>query len=552
MARRTDAEWLGEKSEAEQRLWKAFPHGRLVEFQPGEEIRAEVVAALALGAVAAIPGRTAGVRMRGARVVGELDLRHGTVAAPLTMLSCTFTEPLRLEEAETRSIDLSGSRLAGLRATGANVRGSLKLRDAEITGGGEDAAHLQKLTVDTDFDAGALHCAGRLNLIGGKIGAVLDLNGAHLEHPGAVALNLGGAVVARSVYCTKAAIEGHLRMPGLSVGGVLALTGTVLSEPPTTGELRNRSLSGESLNVGGDALFDEGFTAAGQVDLSDASFGGKVLFKRAQLASLDEQPALHMTGTTVRRGLYLGDGFHAAGRIRLTGIQIGGHLDIHRMKPGCGQLVLYHAQAATVRDGSSRPGAPVLGGVDTWPDEVVLDGFTYEAFDPDLPARERIKLLRRQPNYAAQPYEFMAAHYRALGHDLAAREILIEKERVRHRDFRRLSRIGSVISDTTLGYGYLPRRAAFLALGIQIAASAFYTFEVPTPIHPGDRIAYDPVLYAADLFVPIVHFGQADAFQSHGFAAWVAFALPYLGWALGVAIVAGASRALSKGGGGIV
>jgi hypothetical protein len=194
----------------------------------------------------------------------------------------------------------------------------------------------------------------------------------------------------------------------------------------------------------------------------------------------------------------------------------------------------------------------VKGGIVNWPETVLLDGFTYDAFDPYLPAQERIKLLRRQPTYAAQPYEFMAAYYRELGHDLASREILIEKERVRHRDFRRLSRVGSVISSTALGYGYLPRRAAFIAFGIQVAASVFYTFEVPTTVHPDDRVAYDPVLYAADLFVPIVHFGQSDAFQSHGFAAWVAFALPYLGWALGLAIVAGASRTLSKGSGGIV
>jgi hypothetical protein len=194
----------------------------------------------------------------------------------------------------------------------------------------------------------------------------------------------------------------------------------------------------------------------------------------------------------------------------------------------------------------------VKGGVDSWPEDVQLDGFTYGAFDPYLDASDRIKLLRRQPGYAAQPYEFMAAYYRALGHEEAARRILIEKERVRHQDFSPLSRIGSVISSTLLGYGYLPRRAAYLALAVQAAASAFYAYDVPTAIHPGDHVTFYPVLYAADLFVPIVHFGQTDAFQSHGLAAFVAFALPYLGWALGLAIVAGASRTLSKGGGGIV
>lgn len=550
MVRRADAEWLGEKSEAERRLWDAFPHGQLVDYQDGEEVRAEVVAALALGAVAAVPGRTAGVRMRGARIVGELDLRHGTVAVPLTMLACAFTEALRMEEAETRSIDLAGSRLAGLRATGAYIRGSLNLKQAQIAGGRE-AALLQKLTVDTDFNAEGLRCSGHLSLTGAKIGAALVLNRASVEFPGEIALNLGGVVVGRDLYANGLRVAGQLRMPGLSVGGLLALTGAALTDPPTSGHQANQSVSGEALNVGGDALFNE-LTAPAQIDLSGGTFGGKLQFKAAGLASLDRFPALSLAGASVRQGLYIGDGFHADGSVRLTGVEVGGHLDIHKMKPGSGPILLYHAHVATVRDGSSRRGTPVVGGSSTWPESVMLDGFTYGAFDPYLPPQDRIKLLRRQPTFAAQPYEFMAAYYRALGHDVAAREILIEKERVRHRDFRRLSRIGSVISGTTLGYGYLPRRAALLALGIQIAASVFYAFQVPTAIHPDDRITYDPVLYAADLFVPIVHFGQSDAFQSHGFAAWVAFALPYLGWALGVAIVAGASRALSKSGGGIV
>lgn len=550
MARKGEPEWLGEKSEAEQRLWDAFPHGQPVEYEPGEEIRAEVVAALALGAVAAVPGRTPGVRIRGARIVGELDLRHGAVGVPLTMLACTFTEAVRLEEAETRSIDLSGSRLAGLRATGAHIRGSIDLRRARITGG-RQAALLQKLTVDTDFKAEGLHCAGHLTLTGAKVGAALVLNHARLEFPGEIALNLGGVVVDRDLYANGLHLAGQLRMPGLAVGGLFTLVGAVLTDPPTSGHQANVSLSGPSSNIGGDALFNE-LAAPAQIDLTGGTFGGKLQFKAASLAAVDQFPALNLSGSTVRQGLYIGDGFHAEGTVRLTGVQIGGHLDIYKMRPGSGRIQLYHAHAATVRDGTSRRGVPIAGGAESWPDSVMLDGFTYDAFDPYLPPQDRIKLLRRQPTYAAQPYEFMAAYYRELGHDAAAREILIEKERVRHRDFHRLSRLGSVISGTALGYGYLPRRAAFLALGIQVAASVFYACQTPTAIHPGDRITYDPVLYAADLFVPIVHFGQSDAFQSHGFAAAVAFALPYLGWALGVAIVAGASRALSKGGGGIV
>ena len=545
-------DWLGGRTDAEERIWEAFGHGRQVEFFHGEEIRAEVIAALALGAVAGIPGRTAGVRIRGARVVGELDLRHGTVDVPLTMLNCTFTDAVRLEQSITKSIDLKDSQLVGLCATGAHIRGSLTLSGVEITGGGQDAALLQLLTVDTDLRCTRLRCSGRITLINTRVGSALVLNYAELSYPGDIAINLGGMTVGSSLYFSDATIEGHLRMPGISIGGLLSLTGSTLSHPPTEGYFPHQSITADSITVGGDALFD-GLTAAAQIDLTGARFGGRLSFKGAALtATLPGWAALAANAVTVARGLYIGDGFRAEGIVRLTGVQIGGHLDLVGMAPDSGRLQLYYAKAATVRDGRTKHGQYVSGGVDSWPKDVALDGFTYEAFDPYLDASERIKLLRRQPGYAAQPYEFMAAYYRALGHEEAARRILIEKERVRHQDFSPLSRIGSVISSTLLGYGYLPRRAAYLALAVQAAASVFYAYDVPTAIHPGDHVTFYPVLYAADLFVPIVHFGQTDAFQSHGLAAFVAFALPYLGWALGLAIVAGASRTLSKGGGGIV
>jgi hypothetical protein len=545
-------DWLGALDPAEERLWEAFPYGRQVEYWQGERIRAEVVSALALGAVAGIPGRTAGVRIRGATIVGELDLRHGTVDVPLTMLSCTFTGAVRIEESATKSIDLTGSHLLRICATGAHIRGSLELSRAEITGGGQEAALLQKLVVDTDLVLTGLRCTGYLSLAGAHIGAGLRLDRAHLGNPGDIAVNLGGARVDSSFYFSGATIEGHLRMPGLSVDGVLNLTGVVLKDPPTTGRFSHQSVTGDSLSTGGNAVFDE-LTAAAQIDLTGAAIGGQLSFKGAAPATTyPDWPALVANAVTVARGLRIGDGFRSAGTVQLTGIQVGGHLDLFGMAPDSGPLQLYYARAATVRDGRTVNGRHVAGGIDSWPADVQLDGFTYEAFDPYLPAKDRIRLLQRQPGYVAQPYEFMAVYYRELGHDAAAREILIEKERVRHAGFRRLARLGSVISSTTLGYGYLPRRAAMIALAVQAAASVFFALDRPTMIDPADHVTFYPVLYAADLFVPIVHFGQTDAFQSHGLAACVAFALPYLGWALGIAIVAGASRTLSKGGGGIV
>ena len=258
----TEGDWLGTLTDPEERLWEAFGHGRQVEYWYGEEVRAEVVAALALGAVAGTPGRIAGVRIRGARVVGELDLRHGTIDVPLTMLNCTFTDSVRLEESITKSIDLTGSHLTRLNATGAQIRGSFKLNRVEITDGGEDAALLQLLTVETDLRCTQLRCSGRITLINTRVGSALVLNSAELRYPGDVAINLGGMTVGSSLYFSNGTIEGHLRMPGL-YGRRLAQPDRLRTQPPADrGHFAHQSITGDSISAGGDALFDK-LTAAG-------------------------------------------------------------------------------------------------------------------------------------------------------------------------------------------------------------------------------------------------------------------------------------------------
>ncbi|MGH6655526.1 MAG: hypothetical protein ACRDVE_10005 [Actinocrinis sp.] len=545
--------WLPPLTEAEQRLWDAFPYGETVDYLSGDTelddpaqahrwdesrtIRANVVAALALGARKPVPGRTAGVRVIGARLVGQIELRHGRVDVPLTLRRCRIEDTLRFDEAETRSIDLTGSRTGRIMAEGAHVRGSLKLNEVHITGGPDFALHLDEIVVDTDLSARQLACEGPICLIGAQIGAVCDFVRARLNHPGKAAINLGGAQIGRSLLFGYATVHGQVRLPGASVNGMALLTGTKIDQVAGT------ALEGEGFVAKGDGFFHNGFAAEGTVALVGASFGGVLSFRNAQLSTVNDNPALHCGGMQVSRGLYLTHGFHAKGEVRLIGARVGGHLDLLGMAKDCGPLTLYNTAVATIRDGGSE----------TWPQEVLLDGLTYSAFDPYQPGKERLSLLRRQrEGYRAQPYEFMAAYYRALGHEEDARTVLIEKERVRRIGGRRLDRIIGMAFDTLVGYGYRPLRAVFFSVVIQLAAIVYFAAERPIQIRTDDHITYYPALYAADLFVPIVHFGQADAFQSHGFAAVVAWGLPYLGWAFGIAIVAGTSRALARGQNGVL
>src|SRR6266536_2417171 len=104
----------GDLSEPERSLWSAFPRGAWVDVRtadPDERvIRADVVAALLLGAGDAAPGHSAAVRVRGARIVGRLDLMGGTVGCALVCEYCDFDDPLRFVEATTRTVRIVFSR----------------------------------------------------------------------------------------------------------------------------------------------------------------------------------------------------------------------------------------------------------------------------------------------------------------------------------------------------------------------------------------------------------------------------------------------------------
>jgi hypothetical protein len=542
--------WLGELTAPEARLWRAFPHGEAVDYTVGDpdaddpagprpwgpqrRIRAAVVAALALGVRSRIPGRTAGVRITGAEIVDGLDLRHGVVTVPLTMRRCRLVDPTRLDEAETRSIDLTGSHTGTIMAEGAHIRGSLKLAGATVAGNREYALHLDEVTIETDLSAEGLRCEGPVCLIGALIGAVLDLRGSTLDNPDAPALSLGGARINRAMLLGDADIRGSVRMPGAQIGGLLLMSGTTITRSDAV------AFNGEAVRTAGGAYFQRRFTADGTVVLVGARIGGVLSFREARLSASPGEPALMCNSAEVARSMYLTRGFQARGEIRLSGMKITGHLDLIGIDRGCGHMALYHTTVGTIRD----------QGLASWPGSLNLDGLQYAAFDPYLPADVRGELLARMPGgYRAQPYEFMASYYRELGHDEEARDILLAKERVRRDTAGRWTKLGGVIFDTLVGYGYRPLRAVAFSLLIQVAATVFFSVDRPTQIDPTQHIAYDPAWYVADLFVPIVHFGQADQFQSHGFAAAVAMVLPYLGWMIGITIVAGASRTLSRGAG---
>jgi len=97
-------------SAAERALWDAFRHEGTVDLSRklrvgARTIRAEVLAALLLGAQPAEAGRIAAVRLTGTRITGALDLAHGVIAVPVRLQRCELDGVLDLTGVKARGID---------------------------------------------------------------------------------------------------------------------------------------------------------------------------------------------------------------------------------------------------------------------------------------------------------------------------------------------------------------------------------------------------------------------------------------------------------------
>jgi hypothetical protein len=127
-------------TEAEQRLWEAFPLGEPVDLRECRHegdceertIRAGVVAALLLGETALTPGHVTAMRLTGARITGTLELSYAQVNCPLILEHCSFEQTPVLAWSTTRMICFIGSTMPGLDASYARIGGDLNCTDGSF------------------------------------------------------------------------------------------------------------------------------------------------------------------------------------------------------------------------------------------------------------------------------------------------------------------------------------------------------------------------------------------------------------------------------------
>ncbi|MGN9845738.1 hypothetical protein ACTMTI_47210 [Nonomuraea sp. H19] len=489
-------------TEAERKLWNAFPTGEFVDLGPVREsigptagenapkdgdtwgpdrtIRARVIASLLLGAHDAGDGSVPAVRLRGARITGQLAILGGTIAHELVLSGCHLDEPIKLTGSTTRTIRLTDCCFPGLSAGGMRVAGHLSLSGSIITGtvrlsraqfesglwlggtkvvgdDGEWSLYAPTVVVDSTTVMRNADFTGGVALFGGRFNGGLSLEHATLRNPGKEALTADNMVVEDSLRCNDGfQAVGCVRLRGSRINGTLSLEGTVRSP--------------------------------------------------------DTRYALHLSHMEIRE------------------------LVLKPAEPIDGVVTLAHSRVGTLHDSP-----------DTWPEKLRLNGLTYDRLRGRGVAR-RIEWVTRDPEgFRPQPYEQLAAWYLSDGNDALARRTQLAKLRARRQTQSSLGgRLWGRLLDAAVGYGYRPWLAGVWFTLLLAIGTVVFALDPPRPLKPAESPDFNSFAYTFDLLLPLPAFGQRELFDPGGWTQWLAYGLIVSGWILATALIAGATRILRR------
>lgn len=452
-------------------------------------IRAWVIRDIMIGRLAP-DADPLGIRLRGARVAGHLNLGNVRTTVWLELHCCLLAEGMSARDAHLAGVALSGCRL--------EHPGNVPLSASRLT------ATVLWIDDGTSVEGDV---ATAVNLVRARLDS-LNCRGARFSTLEGPALDLYGAEVAQDVelyggFEAKGAGDwGAVRLTGMEIGGSLRLHGA---------QLRNDSgpaLDAEGLQTGGNVHMDDGFTAiAGDefsaVNLTTAHVAGYLDCAGAVLRS-ESGPALNAELMRVDRAALLGSGFSATSRSQGGTIEIGGARfgrfvcdgKIHNESgPALSanslevdqDLVMFDFEAVGGGDEDmviSLGDAVVRGSLHFEPavlrhrsDEqrrLHVDGLSYRGVPYGIRSTAWLTLLRDgTPFYSAQPYQHLAAAYRAVGHDREARRILMAQRRdqISRAMTGRAERAWARFTGLVLGYGYQPWRALVGLLAVLVTGA---------------------------------------------------------------------------------
>ena len=276
-----------------------------------------------LGLDSRVAGLPSGLRVRGVRVEGDLDLADCTAPGGggfgvIALEQCDFSGRIDITNAELSRFSIRQSRFRELWGEGVKVSGDFDFREASPLPSSPPEMPM-----------------AYIRLRAARIGGDLWARGALLKCPGDVprgltmappALNLWLARIEGSALFEMGFVaEGDVRMSSAFIGGYLAFDGATI-----TGR-DGLALDAAGVNIGGEATFDlldeRRFVAEGEVRLSNASVGKNLNFYGASVSNPDGD-ALDVSASTVGAHVRLtvakSHRFEAIGRVVFLDTKVSG------------------------------------------------------------------------------------------------------------------------------------------------------------------------------------------------------------------------------------
>lgn len=350
------------------------------------KIGAEFLRHLMLGLDSAKP-RLPGVRIKGARLIGKLDLSDcagasGAGLPALALEDCDLPERLDLSGARVARLSILGSKFSDIWGVGLRVDGDLDLTQAkpaprEIGGDGTsyirlraariggdvwargielrsprrfvegldifpDALGLQSATIDGNvmIDEGAV-IRGCTWLLGAKIGGAVQFSGSQFLNPvqdgqspddarGAIVLT--GAMVGGTIYF-RASGERRFEAHGGVELGAARIAGNIYCDGARM--VGDQAFSAQGAVIGGDVFFnsmgDFKFEAKGEVSLRACRIEGGVFCDTGKFLNRGGQ-AFTLSGASIAKAMLLNDGFRAEGSVQMDSLTVHGSIMIHDAK----------------------------------------------------------------------------------------------------------------------------------------------------------------------------------------------------------------------------
>lgn len=311
-----------------------------------------------------------GVRLRGARLQGDLDL--GDCSGPdggmpaLTFEQCDLFDAINLSGARLSRLSIAGSRLrmlvgAGVRIDGdfvfdhvrpapngssegyaqiamraARIEGDVWGREAALRspGGGAAALNLISAQIKGGVALDVGFCAqGSVLLADARIGGTLQCSGAHFDAPKAIALDVSNAQIGGNVFMSADGVrpfqsDGQVSISAAKIGGDVVLSGARLSN------VGGRAFMAQGTDVGGSFVLHpaaQPFECTGQFSVLNARIAGSFEAIGAKFTHAGPYPALTGQNCTIGGNVLLrteaGHRFQCKGQISLFGATISGNFE---------------------------------------------------------------------------------------------------------------------------------------------------------------------------------------------------------------------------------